>query len=113
MSGSGPRPGPPPRPVEGNGGGPDCADLTFSTTLASPDPDGVDSLREGVILDVVLSEEDGVTIIGVVQNDGTVIGSIASDWMPKLRECLQQGFIYGAKVTSVVGGAVKVHISAR
>ena len=113
MSGSDPPPGPRPRPMGDNGGGPDCPGLDFFTTLASPDPDGVDSLKAGDILDVDLIEEGGVTIVGVVQGEGMVIGSVVSDRAAQLRECLQQGFTYDAKVGSVVGGAVRVRISAR
>lgn len=113
MSGSDPQPGPRPRPMGDNGGGPDCPGLKLLATLASPDPDGVDSLEAGDILDVALIEEGGVTIIGVVRSEGTVIGSVVSDRAAQLRECLQQGFTYGAKVDSVVGGAVRVWVSAR
>ena len=96
-----------------DGGGPDCLGLDFSTTLASPDPDGVDSLKEGDILDVALIEQAGVTIIGVVQSEGKVIGAVVSDRAAQLRECLQRGFSYDAEVASVVGGAVTVRIAAR
>lgn len=112
MSGSSPRPGPPPGPVGDNSDGPDCPDLAFSTTIASPVPDEVDSLEEGDTLDVDLVERGGVTIIGVMRSDGTVIGSVASGPIAQLRECLQRGFTYGAEVDSVEGGAVTVRISA-
>ena len=112
MSGSDPPPGPRPRPMGDNGGGPDCPGLGFIATLASPDPDRVDSLKAGDILDVDLIEEGGVTIIRVVQSDGTVIGSVVSGRAAQLRECLQRGFTYDAEVDSVVGGAVTVRISA-
>ncbi len=113
MSGSDPRPGPPPGPVGDNGGGPDCLGLAFKTTLASPDPDGVYSLEKGEVLDVALIEKGGVTIIGVVRSDGMVIGSVSSGPLAQLRECLQREFTYGAEVDSVEGGAVTVRISAR
>lgn len=113
MSGSDPPPGPRPRPTGENGGGPDCPGLRFSTTLASPDPDGVDSLKVGDILDVTLIERVGVTIIGVVQGEDTVIGSVVSGRAAQLRECLQRGFAYEAEVASVVGGVVTVQISPR
>ena len=113
MSGSSPPPGPRPRPPGDDGGGPDCLDLAFSTTLASPNPDEVDSLKRGDILDVALIEEGDVTIIGVLQSGGTVIGSVVSGQLAQLRACLQQEITYGAEVESVVGGVVRVRISAR
>lgn len=113
MSGNDPPPGPPPRPPGGNGGGPTCADLKFSTTIASPDPDGIGALTPGDVLDVALLEEGGVAIIGVVDDDGSLIGSIVSDRAAQLRECLQRGFAFQAEVESVDGGAVRVRISAR
>lgn len=113
MSGSNPPPGPRRQPMGDDGGGTDCPDLNFSTTLASPDPDEVDSLNKGDILGVDLIDQDGVTIIGVVQSEGKVVGAVVSGRAAQLRECLQRGFTYGAEVTSVVGGAVTVRISAR
>ena len=113
MSGSDPPPGPRRQPMGDNGGGTDCPGRDFSTTLASPDPDGVDSLKKGDILDVALVEQAGVTIIGVVQSEDKVIGAVVSGRAAQLRECLQLGFTYDAEVTSVVGGAVTVRISAR
>lgn len=113
MSGSDPPPGPSPRPPGGNGSGPNCAGLEFTTTLASPDPEGVEALAPGDVLDVRLLEQDGVTIIAVVDADEAPLGSIVSDRAAQLRECLQRGFAYGAEVASVDGGAVRVRVSAR
>jgi hypothetical protein len=111
MSGSDPPPGPSPRPPGGNGGGPNCADLEFTTALASPDPAGVEALAPGDVLDVRLLEQDGVTIIAVV-GDGSPVGSVVSDRAAQLRECLQRGFAYDAEVESVDGGAIRVRVSA-
>ena len=113
MSGSGSPPGPRPRPSGDNGGGPDCGDLAFLTTLASPNPDEVDSLDVGAVLRVALIDEGDVTIIGVQKSGGEVIGSVVSGRLAELLGCLQQGFAYRAEVKSVAGGAVSVRISAR
>lgn len=95
------------------GGGPDCRDLAFSTTLASPNPDEVDALKVGEILGVDLVDEGGVTIVGVLGSGGALIGSVVSGRLADLRTCLQQGFRFGAEIQSVVGGVVRVRISAR
>ena len=95
-----------------DGAGPDCLGLNFLTTIASPDPDGVASVKKGDILSVALIEQAGVTIVGVLQSEDKVIGAVVSDRAAQLRECLQRGFTYGASITSVVGGAVTVRISA-
>jgi hypothetical protein len=113
MSGSDPPPGPSPRPPGPDGGGPNCADLEFTTTLASPDPERVASLAPGDVLDVRLLEQDGVAIIAVVDGDGSPVGSVVSDRAAQLRECLQRGFTYDADVESVDGGAVRIRVSAR
>ena len=47
MSGSGSPREPRPRPPGDNGGGSDCGNLAFLTTLASPNPDEVNSLDVG------------------------------------------------------------------
>jgi hypothetical protein len=111
MSGSDPPPGPLPRSPGGNGGESNCSDLRFTTTLASPDPDPVEALTPGDVLGVALVEEAGVTIIAVVDDDGSPIGSVVSDRAAQLRECLQREFSYEAEVEAVDGGAVRVRIS--
>ncbi len=113
MSGSGSPREPRPPPPGDNGGGSDCGDLAFLTTLASPNPDEIDSLDLGDVLRVALIDEDDVTIIGVQKRGGEVIGSIVSGRLADLRACLQQGFEYRAEVKSVAGGAIRVRISAR
>lgn len=94
-------------------GGVDCRSLDFPTTLASPDPDGVDALKAGDVLEVDLIEERGVTVIGVRPHDGTVVGTVVFDQAAQLRSCLQEGFQFQARVISVEGGIVRVQISAR
>ena len=90
-----------------------CRSLDFLTALASPDPDGVDALREGDVLDVDLIVERGVTVIGVRPHDGAVVGTVVFEQAAQLRSCLQQGFEYQARVISIEGGIVRVQISAR
>ena len=113
MSGSASPRGPRPRPSGNNGDGSDCGDLAFLTTLASPNPDEVDSIDVGDVLSVALIEVDDVTVIGVLESGGAVIGSVVSGRLAELLACLQQGVTYGAEVKSVDGGAVRVRISAR
>lgn len=113
MSGSSPPPGRRFQPTGGGGDVLDCDGLEFSTTLESPDPDGVASLGPGDLLEVTLIEQGGVTIIGVVQSGGTVVGSVVSDQASELRACLLRNYSYDAKVVSVLGGVVRVRISSR
>lgn len=113
MSGSSPPPGRRYQPTGGGGDVLDCDGLEFSTTLESPDPDGVASLGPGDLLKVTLIEQGGVTIIGVVQSGGTVVGSVVSDQASELRACLLRNYSYDAEVVSVLGGVVRVRISSR
>lgn len=94
----------------GMGGGEECA-ITFETTLASPDPDAVDTVRAGDLLDV---ESIDSPVSGVVAKviGGPIVGAIARDIL-LLRRCLDRGNDYEAEVLRISGGAVTVVVRRR
>lgn len=97
--------GPPP-----SDGPTDCGALDFETNLTGPDPDVVEGLEEGDVLDVSLLTTDGRRRV-VALRDGDIAGAIVTHLTPLLR-CLQEGFEFTASVVELDGGNVRVRVRA-
>lgn len=100
----------------GYGGGfadatPTCEDLVINTQIGSPKMRVVQGLAEGEILEVAVESIRNATVV-VVKHEGQTAGGVASPNVQKLRECIQQGTVYRAKVTSVNGPQVSIRIEA-
>jgi hypothetical protein len=98
----------------GYGGGFDstdaCDTLVIDTQLSSPKDDVVSAINVGDVLEVELRQY-GATVVVVALHNGAIAGGIAAPQVPKLRECIQGGTTYVAKVTAKNEGQVKVRIS--
>jgi hypothetical protein len=100
----------------GGGGGPDtpvvsCEELVIDTQLSSPKDDVVDKIKVGDILEVATQTKAGMTFV-VVLYKSKVAGGLASPQLARLRECLNKGVTYQAKVMSKRGGQVRVLVEA-
>jgi hypothetical protein len=100
----------------GGGGGFDppgssCADLEFDTQLSSPKPAVVTQLKVNDLLDVVTQVVAGATVV-VALHKGQVAGGLASPLVQRLRECIDGGTAFTARVLSVNSGQVRVHVEA-
>jgi hypothetical protein len=99
----------------GNGGGGeapplDCLALIVTTTLNSPVPSVLATLRVDDVLEIVLKQQ-GANRIVVAQTAGSdVAGSITSDILPNLIRCITQGIRYNARVLEIDGGRCRVQI---
>ncbi len=101
----------------GGGGGFDppgssCADLEFDTQLSSPKPAVVRQLKVNDSLDVVTQVVAGATVV-VALHKGQVAGGLASPLVQRLRECIEAGTAFTARVLSVNSGQVRVHVEAK
>jgi hypothetical protein len=105
--------------MSGSGGGygggfeddaPSCADLDFETQLGSPKEDVISKVNVGDVLALRTRQSGTMTLVEALYH-GEVAGGIASPKIGRLRECLAQGFNYGATVTARNGGQVTVRIS--
>lgn len=101
----------------GGGGGPDtpvysCEDLVIDTQLSSPKDQVVDKIKVGDVLEVAVQTKGGTTSV-VVLHKGKVAGGLASPQLQQLRECINEGTDYHAKVTSKNGGQVRVRVEAK
>lgn len=92
----------------GGSGGTSCEDYVIETRLWSPSPDAVGQLEIGDVLDVELDEDKVV----VVDEEGTVVGTIVERGKGRLHQCLAKGYEFAATVKSVSGGSVVVSVRA-
>jgi len=100
----------------GGGGGSEtpvtsCEELVIDTQLSSPKDDVVEKIKVGDVLDVGAQRKSGTTVV-VVLYKGKVAGGLASPLLAQLRECLNNGTKYQAKVISKSGGQVRVRVEA-
>jgi hypothetical protein len=86
-----------------------CGDVDYETTLWSPQPDEVQRLTIGTMLDVDLEESDGTRRVAVT-NNGALVGTIAGGQLATLIRCLQADVRFAAEVRNVEGGQVKVRV---
>lgn len=83
----------------GSGSGVDCYQLTFETTVASPNPSVLATLSVGDLCDLMLLS--GPTRIAVLTRPGgSVLGAIANRW-EDLVGCIGQGVAFEAEMLTV------------
>lgn len=92
----------------GSGGGMDCGSLSFDTFIASPTPEAL-QLNKDDILCLSLEYQKNMALVLVKQNTVTM-GGIASSYLTQLRECMENGNNYSARVISVDSGKVKIFV---
>lgn len=85
--------------------------LIFRTTLNSPKPAVVKKLKKDDVLEVEAKAPRGPVIAKTAT--GEEAGSITSDLLLRLLECIAEGFSYVAIVRSISGGQVDVEIRPR
>ena len=88
-----------------------CDRLTFNTHLNSPKNTVISGLKVGDVLDVVLVTAGAVKTVEA-HHKGAVAGSITSGRLAQLISCIESGFSYAAKVTSISIPRVDVEIYA-
>jgi hypothetical protein len=100
----------------GGGGGPDtpvlsCEDLVIHTQIASPKAAVVSKLSVGDVLDVAVQMQGGTAVV-VLLFKGKQAGGLASPHLGHLRECIENGTTYQARVTGINGAAITVSVEA-
>lgn len=96
----------------GGGGGPDegvnCNSLRFRTSLNSPVPAVIATLKVKDELTLAQKKADGPLL--AIAPSGAVAGSIAGSLLLQLLRCMEEGHGYKAVVIKVTGGNVEVEI---
>lgn len=88
-----------------------CDTLVIDTLLISPKADVIADLEVGDVLRIGIDMSDGTTTV-VATHQGRIAGGIAAPLLPRLRECIDSGTQYGARVTAKREGLVRVRVSA-
>jgi hypothetical protein len=99
-------------------GGPDngepeesCESLVIDTQLSSPKPDVISGVQVGDVLEVDAEIRGDRTLV-IVRHHGEEAGGLASPLLKRLRQCIEGGTQYRAKVTAKKDGQVRVRVSA-
>jgi len=88
-----------------------CEKLKIDTQLSSPDPQIVAQLAVGASLNISQITSHGAQLTVAMYN-GMRAGGIASPYIQRLRDCINNGTTYVAKVTAINGGQVRVSVYA-
>jgi len=86
-----------------------CERIKFRTTINSPQPAIVPSLKPGDVLQVMLQTTPMIAVI--VLFNGAVVGALVGTQVNGLVNCIQNGYQYEATVFSVAGGNCVVDVS--
>ena len=101
------------RPDVPNGGvGADACDITEFTILSSPNPLVVNTLGKDDVLAIELEGQQPQRLVAKT-DDGNIAGSITSQRMPDIAECIGAGHEFEAIVRSISGGRVDVLVRRR
>jgi hypothetical protein len=85
----------------------DCSAVTLDTSVQAPST--TEPFAIGNIYGVRLGPNAAVPTVQLTR-DHTTVGAIRPT--PPLLRCLRKGVTFAAEVTSVIGGDIRVHISA-
>lgn len=88
-----------------------CETLVIDTILVGPKPDVIEHIELGDVLMVDTDESDGQRTV-VVKHRGEIAGGLVAPLLQKLRECIEGGTEYRAKVTRKNGALIRVRVSA-
>lgn len=86
-----------------------CDNLSFTTTISSPQEDEIRDLQPDTTLPI--QYRDGRVLI-VSEHTGNTVGSINWPGIDRLIECMEAGTTYAARVLSVNGGQVRIRVTA-
>lgn len=89
-----------------------CEKLVIDTQLSSPKEEVINKIRVGQVLDVGIKKEADKSLV-VVLVGSAVAGGVASPQIHQLRECIEKGTFYEARVQSIKDGQVRVRISIK
>ncbi|AVX36246.1 hypothetical protein [Yersinia massiliensis] len=90
-----------------------CEKLTITTQLSSPNPAVVPFLKVGDILVIQQRNQNGLSLTEAIFGTNQVAGGIASPQIRRMRECIELGTTYVARVISINGGQVMVKVYAQ
>ena len=87
-----------------------CTQISERTVLNSPVPGVVGNLKDGDVLYVKVHK--GTSLVAVNKDDD-IAGALTPLLLPRIVECIEEGYEYVAIVLSVTGGECRVHVKLR
>jgi hypothetical protein len=88
-----------------------CENLSITTQISSPKQEVVSNISPGDVLIVEIQNINGSPVVVVVHN-GLFIGGLAHPSIAKIRECIEKGYRFVARVLSNSGGQIKVQVQS-
>jgi len=85
-----------------------CEDISFSTKLATPNPEVLFTLKIGDLLEILSEPPSGLR---AYTKDGELAGSLLTTFRNKLVTCLAQKHRYIGKVTKLSGGSCEIYVT--
>jgi hypothetical protein len=95
----------------GDSGGDDCASILEITSLASPVPDVLKTLKQGDLLDLKPKTKTGP--LQAFTSKGKIAGSVTSGSAVRMINCIEKGFAFVAIVNLIDGGKCEVTIRSK
>ena len=85
-----------------------CERLAFRADIASPQPAVISSLQVGqkLLRSLIQGPPPSVHVL----NNGSIAGTLTGPNVPRLIQCMMQGFVYEADVVALNGGICTVQV---
>lgn len=87
-----------------------CEDISFETTLYSPDPSVLALIKKGDILAIDYTSPKGPLI---AVHKGKIAGTIITKLSPQLIVCIESGVKFIGVVKTITGGSCTMQIKAK
>lgn len=87
----------------------DCTQIMEKTVLNSPVPDVLRTLKKGDVLKVMLHER---SLVAAKENN-EIAGALTPPLLPRIVECINEGYEYIAIVDAILEGKCTVEIRLR
>lgn len=102
------------RSTGGEVGGEDRCDINVQVPLSATNPTNIKKTKTGDILNVEIRKFKGTdAVVAVIPSDNSVVGAIAYRQIDELIDCINEGFEYKAKTTSLSATSVKVQVTRK
>jgi acetamidase/formamidase len=102
------------RSTSGEVGGEGRCDINVQVPLSATNPANIKKAKTGDILNVEIRKFKGTdAVVAVIPSDNSVVGAIAYRQVDELIDCINEGFEYKAKITSLSATSVKVQVTPK
>jgi hypothetical protein len=90
----------------------ECSEIKFETTIFSPVPAVLSTVKKGDELDIAVEKTGGISLVAITKT-GAVLGTILAKENLRLITCMERGFDYVAIVKEIKSGSCTILIKSR